>query len=83
LKLDGYEKGINDKAMERAIVMHAANYASEEVIRSKGFLGRSYGCPAVPEKLNKKIIDKIKNGNVLFVYFPDQKYLNNSKLLNG
>ena len=83
LKLDGYEKGINDKAMERAIVMHAANYASEEVIRSKGYLGRSFGCPAVPQKINKKIIDKIKNGNVLFVYFPDQKYLNNSKLLNG
>jgi hypothetical protein len=83
LKLDGFEKGINDKALERAIVMHAAGYANEEVIGSKGFLGRSYGCPAVPEKVNKKIIDKIKNGNLLFVYFPDQKYLNTSKLLNG
>jgi len=83
LKLNGFEKGINDKALERAIVMHAADYANEEVIGSKGFLGRSYGCPAVPQKVNKKIIDKIKNGNCLFVYFPDQKYLNTSKLLNG
>jgi hypothetical protein len=83
LKLDGFEKGINDKALQRAIVMHPANYANEEVIGSKGFLGRSYGCPAVPEKVSRKIIDKIKNGNCLFVYFPDQKYLSNSKLLNG
>ena len=63
--------------------MHAADYANEEVIGSKGFLGRSFGCPAVPQKVSKKIIDKIKNGNCLFVYFPDQKYLNTSKLLNG
>jgi hypothetical protein len=63
--------------------MHAAGYANEEVIGSKGYLGRSYGCPAVPEKLNRKIIDKIKNGNALFVYFPDQEYLTQSKLLNG
>lgn len=83
LKLDGFEKGINDKAMERAIVMHAADYANEEVIGRKGYLGRSFGCPAVPQKVSKKIIDKIKNGNALFVYFPDQKYLNSSKLLNG
>ena len=83
LKLDGIERGINDKAMERAIVMHAADYANEEVIKSKGFLGRSFGCPAVPQKVSKKIIDKIKNGNALFVYYPDNKYLKTSKLLNG
>lgn len=83
LKLDGIERGINDKAMERAIVMHAADYANEEVINSKGYLGRSFGCPAVPQKISKKIIDKIKNGNALFVYYPDNKYLKTSKLLNG
>jgi hypothetical protein len=63
--------------------MHAADYANEEVIGNKGYLGRSYGCPALPEKINRKIIDKIKNGNALFVYFPDNKYLSQSKLLNG
>jgi hypothetical protein len=83
LKLDGQENGFNDKALARAIVMHAADYANEEAIGRKGFLGRSYGCPALPEKLNKKIIDKIKNGNALFVFFPDNKYLSHSKLLNG
>jgi hypothetical protein len=53
------------------------------VINSKGFLGRSYGCPAVPHSLNKKIIDKIKNGNAVFVYYPDANYLKKSKLLNS
>jgi hypothetical protein len=83
LKLDGCEKGVNDKAMDRAIVMHAADYANEEVARNQGFIGRSFGCPALPQKMNKKIIDKIKQGNCLFVYFPDSKYLNSSRILNG
>jgi L,D-transpeptidase catalytic domain len=83
LRLEGTETGINDMAMRRAIVMHGANYANESVINSKGYLGRSLGCPAVPEKINKKIIDKIKEGNVLFVYYPDANYLKHSELLNG
>ncbi len=83
MKLKGTETGINDKALARAIVMHGADYANEEVISTKGYLGRSYGCPAVPQKYNKKIIDTIKEGNVLFVYYPDQTYLKKSKLLNG
>jgi hypothetical protein len=83
LKLDGFEKGINDKARERAIVMHGADYANERIISSKGYLGRSFGCPAVPPNLTKKIIQKIKNGNCLFVYYPDKKYLRSSEILNG
>jgi hypothetical protein len=83
LKLEGTEVGINHLAMARAIVMHGADYANESVINSKGYLGRSLGCPAVPQKLNKKIIDKIKDGNVLFVYYPDANYLKRTKLLNG
>ena len=83
MKLQGTETGINDMALSRAIVMHGADYANESVIDSKGFLGRSYGCPAVPQKLNKKIIDKIKNGNAVFVYYPDPDYLKKSKLLNS
>jgi hypothetical protein len=82
LQIDGCEKGINDKAFSRAIVMHAAAYANENVAQN-GFLGRSFGCPAVPEKMNKKIIDKIKGGNVMFLYFPDNQYLKKSQILNG
>jgi hypothetical protein len=83
LKLDGCEAGINDRARERAIVMHPATYAQETVIRKTGFLGRSYGCPALPPQASKTIIAKIKNGNCLFVYYPDKKYLEKSTLLNG
>ena len=83
MKLEGVERGINDKALARAIVMHGADYANEEVITRKGYLGRSYGCPAVPENLNRDIVDKIKNGNCLFIYSSDKKYLTQSKLLNG
>ena len=81
--LNGVEKGYNDKAKDRAIVMHGADYASEQMIRYKGYLGRSYGCPALPRPINKKIIEKIKERNCMFIYYPDQQYLRNSKMING
>ena len=83
LKLQGCEKGINDKALERAIVVHGAEYADESFIQHNGFLGRSYGCPAVPEKFSKKIIDAIKNGSCMFLYHPTKKYTAYSKILNS
>lgn len=83
LKLKGLENGINNKAEERAVVMHGAPYVSENFINSHGYLGRSFGCPALPEHLNRPIIDKIKNGSCLFIYKDNNTYLNNSKLLNS
>jgi len=83
LLLNGVEKGFNDKAKQRAIVMHGADYASEQVIRYKGYLGRSYGCPALPRPINKKVIETIKEGNCMFIYYPDQKYLSTSRMING
>ena len=83
LVLDGLEKGFNDKAKDRAIVIHGAAYANEKVIQSGQRLGRSFGCPALPEDLNKEVIKKIKGGNCLFIYYPDSRYLNSSKLING
>jgi hypothetical protein len=83
LKLLGCEKGINDKAMERAIVMHGAPYACESFLQNNGYLGRSHGCPAIPEKLSKEIIDAIKNGSCMFLYHPTKKYTAVSKILNS
>ena len=75
LRLEGMEKGWNDNALQRAIVMHSAPYVSEEHIRRWGFLGRSEGCPAIPEKLRSAIIRQIKGGSCLFLYAPDDRYL--------
>jgi len=76
LRLEGMEPGFNDKAYKRAIVIHGANYIGN------GFTGRSYGCPAVPKQESKRIINTIKNGTCLFIYHPDKKYLQGSKILN-
>ena len=82
LRLDGLEPGINDNANRRDIVIHGAPYVSEELIRSQGYIGRSWGCPALPEKLHKPIIDKIKNGTCLFIFSPDKNYLNHSRIIH-
>lgn len=83
LKLNGYDKGFNDHAYKREIVLHGADYVSENFINSNGFLGRSYGCPAVPFEFHKEIIDCIKDGSCLFLYYPSKKYLAASKILNN
>jgi len=81
LRLLGEEKGINDNAHSRAIVMHSAAYVSEGAIKMQGFIGRSLGCPALPENIYKPIIDKIKNGSCLFLYSPDKYYASHSNIL--
>lgn len=83
LKIRGLEKGINDKAFARAIVIHGADYIGEERSRSSAYMGRSYGCPAIPAEESASLINTIKNGNCLFIYHPTQKYLKGSTLLKG
>jgi L,D-transpeptidase catalytic domain len=80
LKLDGMERGINDNAYERGIVIHGAPYVCDEYVNSQGFIGRSHGCPAVPVKMITPIINTIKNGTCLFVYHPS--YISRSSVLN-
>ena len=82
LALDGLEPGFNDKARERAIVMHGADYVSGKFISQYGTLGRSWGCPAVPSELHEEIINTIKGGSCLFIYYPDKKYISASRLVN-
>jgi L,D-transpeptidase catalytic domain len=81
LHLEGLEKGINDNAYRRDIVMHGADYVNETYVHLQGYIGRSQGCPAVPEKLHKPIIDKIKNGTCLFIYSNSRSYKVHSKIL--
>lgn len=82
LKLQGCEKGFNDNALQRNIVMHGAAYVNESFIQQNGFLGRSYGCPAVPFEVHHQIIDLIKNGSCLFIYYPNKKYVQRSAFIN-
>jgi hypothetical protein len=82
LKLDGLEAGYNDKMRERAVVMHNAEYVSESWIKKYGRLGRSQGCPALPEELGKKVIDVVKNKTMIFAYYNDETYLRTSPYLN-
>lgn len=81
MRLEGQEIGFNHNAKERDIVVHKANYVSDAVVKSRGFIGRSLGCPALSPEVYKPIIDKIKNGSCLFIYGNDSEYIVNSKML--
>jgi hypothetical protein len=81
LRLTGLEPSINDRAMERAIVMHGAAYVSHSVIAEHGELGRSWGCPALERGVDRRVIGRIKGGTALFVYYPETRWLRTSRFL--
>lgn len=78
LKLEGLEKGINDNARQRGIIIHGANYVDERIANGNGVIGRSWGCPAVSKKLSKEIINLLKGGSLLYIYADDELYKENS-----
>jgi hypothetical protein len=83
LRLDGLDRGVNDRARERAIVMHGAPYVSEQYVKANGRLGRSWGCPAISAAVAKQMIDRVKGGGLVFAYYPDANWLTTSKYLGG
>jgi hypothetical protein len=82
LVLKGLDHGINDKAAMRSIVIHGADYVSEEYIRRNGRLGRSQGCPALSLNEYQEVIDLIKDGTCLFIYHQGQDYASRSLVLD-
>lgn len=82
LRLDGLEFS-NNNARKRAIVIHSADYVSVDFIKKYGRLGRSFGCPSLPKKDYKEIIQKIKAGSALFIYSSNETYINKSSLLKS
>lgn len=83
LHLDGIEPGINDKARERTIVMHSADYVSKDFIRRHGRLGRSFGCPAIPKENHEEIIKLLSGKSCIYIHYPDETYLSKSQLLES
>jgi hypothetical protein len=82
LRLDGLERGVNDNARERGVVVHGADYVSESFIRSNKRLGRSQGCPALPVELTNEIIQTIKNKSCLYIYHPSRSFAMEEKLIS-
>lgn len=81
LRLDGLEKGINDNARNRAVVVHGADYVSDSFIQNNKRLGRSLGCPAVPVEITDELIRTIKDKSCLFIYYPSDSYMHSSKFI--
>lgn len=81
MRMEGLEPGVNDRARERAIVMHGAPYVDAIFGERQGRIGRSWGCPAVREAVARQMIDVLKGGQFLFAYYPDSGWLTRSALL--
>lgn len=81
LRLEGLERKFNSNARKRHIVLHGADYATPDYIEENGILGNSEGCPAIPMGIHKEIIEQLKEGTCLFIYFPDEEYLENSEYM--
>jgi hypothetical protein len=80
LRLEGMEKGINDNAFDRAIVIHGADYVSDQFIFENGRLGRSLGCPAVSMDEISTVVNLLDGRSCLFIYYPDAGYMRSTRL---
>ena len=83
LKLKGLERGVNDGAESRAIVMHGAWYVDEGLAKKQGRIGRSWGCPAVRDEISQELIDRIRDGALVLAWHPDEPWRKTSRYVNG
>jgi hypothetical protein len=83
LRIEGIDKGFNDNAARRAIVIHGASYVSTRILHKYGVMGTTFGCPAIPDEMSTQIIPVVKNGTCFFIYYPSKKYLAQSPVLNS
>lgn len=81
LRMEGLEPGTNDRALARALVIHGASYVNSTLARQQGRIGRSHGCPAVRSAIARPLIDTLKDGQYVFSYYPDTRWLKNSPYL--
>jgi hypothetical protein len=82
LNLKGLEKGFNDNAYSRRVVIHGAWYVEPSFIKQAGQAGRSWGCPSIAKSIAKPVINLLKGGSVVFAYYPDKNYLSHSHYTN-
>lgn len=82
LRMDGLEPGVNDRAFERDVVIHGAEYVSDDFARANGRIGRSHGCPAVSTAAARPVIDTLKDGQLVFIYYPDTQWLKSSAFIH-
>jgi hypothetical protein len=83
LRINGVDKGFNDNALKRAIVIHGAGYVSRRILSKYGVMGTTFGCPAIPTEMTTQIIPVVKNGSCWFIYYPSRKYVSQSSVLNS
>jgi hypothetical protein len=83
LRIEGMDKGFNDNAARRAVVIHGATYVSTRILHKYGVMGTTFGCPAIPDEMSTQIIPVVKNGSCWFIYYPSKQYLAQSPVLNS
>jgi hypothetical protein len=83
LRIEGVDRGFNDNASRRSIVIHGASYVSQRILHKYGVMGTTFGCPAIPTEMSSQIIPVVKNGSCFFIYYPSKKYLSRSTVLNS
>ena len=69
LRLQGVSTGFNDNAAARRVVAHGAPY----VTPSRA--GRSEGCPAMEPARAQRLLPKLADGGMVFLFAPDDDWM--------